>query len=97
MVLCGSETWSLTLSEEHKLSVFENGVLRRIFGLKRDEMREGWKKLHKEELHNLHSLTSIFRMIKSRRLRWERHVAKTRKKTDECRILLGKPEGKRLL
>jgi hypothetical protein len=74
---CGSvgcETWSLTLREEHKLRVFENRVLRRIFGPKGDEVAGDWRKLHNEELHNLSS-TSIIRMIKSRRMRWAGHVA----------------------
>jgi hypothetical protein len=59
---------------EHKLRVFENRVLR-IFGPKRDGMTEGWRKLHNEELHNLYSLPSIIRIIKSRRMRWAGHVA----------------------
>jgi hypothetical protein len=62
---------SLTLSEEHGLRVFENRVLRRIFGLKRDEVTGGWRKLHNEELHNLYSSPSIIKMIKSRRMSWE--------------------------
>jgi hypothetical protein len=65
----------VTLQEEHRLRVFENRVLRRIFGLRRDEMIESWRKLHKEELHNLYSSPSIIRMIKSRRMRWAGHVA----------------------
>jgi hypothetical protein len=56
--------WSLTLREEHRLRVFENRVLRRLFGLKRDEGIEGWRKLHNEELHNLYTSPSIIRMIK---------------------------------
>jgi hypothetical protein len=60
----------------HRLRVFENRVLRRIFGLKRDEVMGGWRKLHSEELHNLHSSSSILRMIKSRRIRWAGHVAR---------------------
>jgi hypothetical protein len=70
MVLYGCETWSLTLREEHRLRVFENRVLRRIFGPKRDEVTEGWRKLHNEELQNLYSSPVIIRMIKSRRMRW---------------------------
>jgi hypothetical protein len=69
MVLYGCETWSLTLREEHKLRVFENRVLRRIFGPKRDKMTGDWRKLHNEELHSLYSSPSIIRMIKSRRVR----------------------------
>jgi hypothetical protein len=62
-------TWSLTLREEHRLRVFENRVLRRIFGPKRDEETAGWRQLHNEELHNLYSSPSIIRIIKSRRMR----------------------------
>jgi hypothetical protein len=65
-----------TLREEHRLRVFENRVLRRIFGSKRDEVTEGWRKLHNEELHNLYPSKSIIRMNKSRRMRWARHVAR---------------------
>jgi hypothetical protein len=74
VVLYGCETWSLTVSEEHKLTVFEYRMLRRIFGPKRDGMMGGWRKLHNEEVHNLYSLPSIIRIIKSRRMRWARHV-----------------------
>jgi hypothetical protein len=55
VILYGCETWSLTLTEEHRLRVFENEVLRRIFGPKRDEVMEGWRRLHNEELHDLYS------------------------------------------
>jgi hypothetical protein len=61
--------WSLTLREEHRLRVFENRALRRIFGPKRDEVTGEWRKLHNEELHNLYSSPSIIRMIMSRRLK----------------------------
>jgi hypothetical protein len=71
VVLCGCETWSLAVREEHKLRVFENRVLR-IFGPKRDGVTGGWRKLHNEELHNLCSSPSIIRIIKSRRMRWGR-------------------------
>jgi hypothetical protein len=67
VVLYGYKTWSLTLREENR--VFEKRVLRRIFGLKRDEVTGGWRKLYNVELHNLHSSTSTIRMIKSRRMR----------------------------
>jgi hypothetical protein len=75
VILYGCETWSLILREEHKRSVFDNRVLRRIFGPKRDGVTEGWRKLRKEELHNLYSSPSIIRIIKSRRMRWAGHVA----------------------
>jgi hypothetical protein len=71
VVLFGCETWSLTVGEEHRLR-----VLRRIFGPKRDEVRGGWRKLHNEELHNLYSSPSIIRVIKSRRMSGEGHVAR---------------------
>jgi hypothetical protein len=66
VVLYGCEKWSLTLREEYRLRVFENRVLRRIFGPKIDEVTGGWRKLHNEELHNFYSSLSIIRMIKSR-------------------------------
>jgi hypothetical protein len=97
VVLYGCETWSLTLREEHRLRVFENRVLRRIFGPKRDEVTGGWRKLHNENLHNFFSSPSIIRMIKSMRMRWARHVARMGKKRNAYRILVGKPEGKRPL
>jgi hypothetical protein len=84
----GCETWSLTLREEHRLREFENRVLRRIFGLKRDEVTGGWRKLHNEELHNLHSSPNIIR-IKSRRIRWAGHVARMGEKRNAYRILGG--------
>jgi hypothetical protein len=69
------ETWSLNLSKEHRLRVFENRMLRRIFGPKRDEVTGEWKKLHNKELCDLYSSPSIIRMIKSRRMRWVGHLA----------------------
>jgi hypothetical protein len=77
--------------------VFENRVLRIIFGPKRDEVTGGWRKLHNEELHNLYSSPSIIRMIKSRRMRWAGHVPRMREKRNEYRILVENPEGKRPL
>jgi hypothetical protein len=76
--------------------VFENRVLRRIFGLKRGEVKEEWKKLHNEELHDLYSSPSIIRIIKTR-TRWVGHVARMGEKRNAYRILVGKVEGKRLL
>jgi hypothetical protein len=75
VVVYGCETWSLTLREEHRLRVFENRVLRRIFGLRRDEVTGEWRKLHNKKLHGLYSSPSIIRIIKSRRIRWAGHVA----------------------
>jgi hypothetical protein len=64
-VLYGCETWSLTLREEHRLRVFENRVLKKIFGPNRDEVRGEWRQLHNEELHNLYSSPDIIRQVKS--------------------------------
>jgi hypothetical protein len=75
VVLYECETWSLTVREEHKLKVFENKVLRRIFGPKSDGVTGGWRKLLNEEHHNLYSSPSIIRIIKSRRMSWVGHVA----------------------
>jgi len=69
VVLYGCETWSLTFREERRLRVFENRVLRRIFGPKRYEVTREWRKLYSEELNNLYSSPNIFRVIKSRRMR----------------------------
>jgi hypothetical protein len=80
VVLYGCETWSLTLREEHRLSVFEKRVLRRIFGPKRGEMTGDWIKMHNEEIHNLYSSPNIIRMIKSRRVRWVRYIARMEKR-----------------
>jgi hypothetical protein len=66
VVLYGCETWSVTLREEHRLRVFENRVLSRIFGPKRDEVTGEWRKLHSEELHNLYLSPDIIRQVKSR-------------------------------
>jgi hypothetical protein len=77
--------------------VFENRVLRRIFGLKRDEVTGDWRKLHNKELHKLYSSPNIIRMIKSRRMKWAEQVARMREKRNAYRILVGKPEGKRPL
>jgi hypothetical protein len=82
VVLYGCATWSLTVSEEHRLRVFENKVLRRIFGLKRNEVTGGWRKLHNEELYKLYPSPSIIRMITSRRMRWEGHAVCMGEKRD---------------
>jgi len=95
--LYGRETWSLTLREERRLRVFENSVLKRIFVPKRDEVTREWRKLHNEELNDLHSSPSIVRVIKSRRMRWAGHVARMRERRDVYRVLMGKLERKRQL
>jgi len=74
VVLCGCETWSLTLREERRLRVFENRVLSRVFGPKRDEVTGEWRKLHNEELSDMYSLPNIVWVVKLRRMRWEGHV-----------------------
>jgi len=71
--------------------------LRRIFGSNRDELTGEWRKLHNEELNDLHSSPNIFRVIKSRRMRWAGHIARMRKRRDVYRVLVGKPGGKRQL
>jgi len=77
--------------------VFENRVLRRIFGPKRDEVAGEWRKLHNEEPNDLYSSLIIFRVIKSRRIKWVKHVARMGEKRGVYRVLVGKPEGKRPL
>jgi hypothetical protein len=94
VVLHGCETWSLTLREEHRLRVFENRVLRGIFGPKTDEVTGEWRKLHCGEIDNLCSSPDIIRQIKSRRMRWAGHVARTAEGRNVYRVLLGKPKGK---
>jgi hypothetical protein len=97
VVLYGCETWSLVFSEEYRLRVFENSVLRRIFGPKRDEVTGEWRKLHNEELHILYSSSNIIRQIKSRKMTWAGHVARMGEERKVYRVLVGKLEGKRPL
>jgi hypothetical protein len=75
----------------------KGGVLRKIYGPKRNGVTGGWRKLHNEELHNLYSSPSIIRIIKSRRMRWAEHVARMGEKRNVYRLLIEKPEGKKLL
>jgi hypothetical protein len=77
--------------------MFENGVLRRIFGPKRDEVTGEWRKQLNEELHDLYSSPSIIRLIKLRKMRWVGHVARIGEKRNGYRLLVGKPEGRRPL
>jgi hypothetical protein len=86
VVLYGCETWSQTLKEEHRLEVFESRVLRRIFGPKKDEVTGEWRKLHNEELRDLHSSPSIIRIIDSRRMVWAGHVARMGEKRNPYRL-----------
>jgi len=97
MYVYGYETWSLTLEEERNLRVFENMVLRRIFGPKRDEVTGEWRRLHNEKLNYLYSSPNIVRVIKWRRIRWAGHVARMGEERVMYRILVGKPEGRRPL
>jgi hypothetical protein len=96
-VLYGCETWSLTLRQEHTLRVFDNSILKRIFGLRRNEVTREWRKLYDEELRDLYSSPSIIRMIKSTRMRWVGHVAHIGKERNTYRLLVRKIEGKRPL
>jgi hypothetical protein len=95
VVLYGCETWYLTLWEEHRLRMFENTVLRRIFGPKSDEVTVQWRKLHSEELHNLYSSPDIIRQVKSRRMRRAGHVARMGEERKVYKCLVGNPEGNR--
>jgi hypothetical protein len=88
---------SLTLREGQRVREFENRVLRRIFGPKKDEVTGEWRELHNEELRDFYSSPSIIRIIKSRRMRLARHVARMGEKRNAYRLLVGKPEGKRPL
>jgi hypothetical protein len=100
VVLYGCETWSFTLREEQRVRVFENRVLRRIFGPKRDETTGEWRRLHNEELNGLYSspnIIHIIRVIKSRRMRWAGHVARMGETRGAYRVLVGRPEGRRPL
>ena len=97
VVLYGCETWSLTLREGCRLRVFENRVLRIISGPKRDEVTGEWRKLHNEELIDLHSSPNIVHVIKSRRTRWAGHVEHMGDRRDVHRVLVGRPDRKRPL
>jgi hypothetical protein len=96
VVLYGCKTWSPTLREEHRLRVFENRVLRKIFGPKREE-DGSWRKLHNDELHSLYSSPNIVRVIKSRVLRWAGHVARMGEGRGVYGVLVGRLEVRRPL
>ena len=88
--LYGCETWSLTLREERGLREMEKRVLRRIFGPKKDEETREWRKLHNEEVNDPYSSPIIFRVIKSRKMRWVGHVARMGEGRGVYRVLVGK-------
>jgi hypothetical protein len=95
-ILCGCESWSLTLREERRLRVIENRVLRRVFGPKRDEVTGEWikLKLHNEEFSDLYALPNIVRVVKSRGMRWAGHVPRMGEGRAVRWVLVGKPERK---
>jgi len=94
VVFYGCEIWSLTRREERKLRVFEDMLLRRIFGPRRDEVTGEWKRSHNEELNELYSSLNIVQVIISRRMRWAGHVVRMGEERGVYRVLLGKPEGR---
>ena len=97
VVLYGCENWSLIFTEERKMKVFENRVLRRVFEPKKDEVTGEWRKLYNEELRDVYSLPNNERAVKSRRMKWSGHVARIKEGRGVHRFLVGKPEGKRPL
>jgi hypothetical protein len=94
IVLYVCETWSLILGEEHRLRIFENRVLRKIFGPKSEE-DGSWRKLHNDKLHSLYSSRNIAMVIQSRKMRWAGHVARMGEGRGVYRVLVGRPESKR--
>jgi hypothetical protein len=96
-VLYGCETWSLILREEQRLGVFENRVLRRIFGPRREEVAGGWRRLHNEELHKLYALPGIIRVMKTMGMRRMGHVTRMKGTRNAQNMLIGQPKWKRAL
>jgi hypothetical protein len=94
VVLIGCETWSFILREESRLRVFENRVLRRMFGSNRDEVTGESKRLHNKETYGLYFSPNIIRVMNPRRLRWAGHVAPMRERRVVYRVLVKKPEGR---
>jgi len=97
VVLYGCETWSLTLREERKLKFFENRVLRKIFGIRKNEVTGEWRRLPNEDLNDLYTSPNILRLIKSRRMQWAGHIGRMGEERVVYRFLVGKPEGRRPL
>jgi hypothetical protein len=97
VVLYGCETWSLTLREECRLRVFENRVLRRILGPKRDEVTGEWRRLHNKELYALYASPNTIQVIKSKRLIWAGHVARMGERIGTYRVLMEKLKEEGLL
>jgi hypothetical protein len=97
VVLYGCGTWSVTLREGHRLRVFENRVLRRIFGPKREEVVGGWRRLHNEEFNNLYVSPNNIRVLKSRELGWAEHVQRMGVLRNAQKISVGNLEGKKAL
>jgi hypothetical protein len=95
--LYGSETWSLTLGEEHRLRVLKNRVLRKISGPKRDDVTAEWRRLHNQELYDLQSSPNTIRVIKSRTTRWARHVACMGDMRGTYNVLMWRSDGTRPL
>ena len=95
--LYACETWSLTLREKSKLRVFENRVLRRIFGPGRDKVTGKWRRLHNEDLNGLYSSPNIIRAIKSRRIRWAGRVARTEERRGAYRVCVRRFDRKKPL
>ena len=94
VVVYGCKSWLLTWREECRLRVFDNRVLRRVFGPRRDEVTREWRKLHNEELNDLYSSPNNIQVIKSQRLSWSGCVAHMEEKREAYRVLVEKPEGK---
>jgi hypothetical protein len=97
VALYGCETWLLMMREEHTLWLFENRVLRKIFGRRRDGVTGEWRRLHNKELNDVYCSPNIIQVIKSRRMRRVGHVAHMGERRDAYRVLVGKHEGKRSL
>ena len=95
VILYVCETWTLTLREEKRLTVFKNKVLRKIFGLKRDDQTDQWRRLHNGELNDLYGKSDIIRIVMSRRVRWAGHVAPMGNERVTWKLIVGKPESKR--